>query len=87
MHPVKQLLIERNGMYCMLCGKKCEYHEIQMHHIRPKWVCKKEDGKIDNSYCNTSLVCSTCHCYIHSFNYYSKEYHYLMEQIIRNKNP
>jgi len=87
MHPIKWLLIQRNGMYCMLCGKHCEPFDIQMHHIKPKWVCKKEHGVIDNTYSNVSLVCTNCHCYIHSFDYRSKEYQDLMMQIESHKMP
>ena len=51
MHPIKELLIKRNGMYCMLCGKHCEYEDLEWHHKKPKWLCMKENGVIDNTFC------------------------------------
>lgn len=85
MHPIKELLIKRNGMYCMLCGKKCTYKQINWHHIKPKWYFRKRKQKIDNSYENTCLVCIPCHKYIHTFKYFSDEYQTLMVAIQSHK--
>ena len=83
MHPVKRLLIDRNGMYCMLCGRKCKYQELEWHHIKWKSVSLHRGEKIDNSYDNTCLLCLECHKYVHTFRYNSDEYHDLM-WVVRN---
>lgn len=85
MHPVKQLLIERNGCKCMLCGKEVPYEQINWHHIRPKWWFKKHNLPIDNSYENAALLCVSCHAEVHTHDYYSQEYGILMEKIYKNK--
>ena len=87
MHPVKELLIKRNGMYCMLCGKKCEYPDIEWHHIKWKSVTLRREGKIDNSYENGALLCTSCHHYVHTFSFYSDEYHDLMNVVRSHKAP
>ena len=87
MHPVKRLLIEKNGMYCMLCGRKCKYNEIEWHHIKPKHISLKRGEKIDNSYENTSLLCVTCHKYVHTFSYDSDEYQTMMVAVRSQKRP
>jgi len=87
MHPVKELLIERNGLYCMLCGRKCEYKEVEWHHIRWKSISKRHGEKVDNSYENTCLLCKDCHHYVHTFKYYSDEYNDLMWVIRSHKKP
>lgn len=85
MHPTKELLIKRNGMYCMLCGKKCEYKDIEWHHIKWKSVSLRHKEPIDNSYDNGALLCKNCHHYVHTFKYYSDEYHDLMWVIRSHK--
>jgi len=87
MHPVKELLIKRNGLYCMLCGKKCEYHDINWHHIKPKYVSIRKGEKVDNSYENGSLLCVDCHSYVHTFTWKDDEYHDLMRVIQSHKKP
>lgn len=87
MHPTKQLLIERNGMYCMLCGRKCTYRELNWHHITPKWVYHKKGIPVDNSYENGSLLCLDCHAYVHEFFYYSETYRLMMEDVKNHKKP
>lgn len=85
MHPTKELLIQRNGMYCMLCGKKCKYDELEWHHIKWKSISLKQGEKIDNSYDNGALLCIQCHHYVHTFRYKSEEYHNLMLAIRSHK--
>lgn len=87
MHPIKYMLIKRNGTYCMLCGKHCEYPDLEWHHIKPKWLCMKQSGRIDNSYSNGLLLCTSCHKYVHTFSYYSEEYHTLMVSAENHKAP
>jgi len=85
MHPTKQLLIERNGLKCMLCGQELPYKDIQWHHIKPKAVCKYLGEPIDDSYENGSLLCYDCHKLVHSIYYWDKKYGYLMRIIRKNK--
>lgn len=85
MHDTKALLIKRNGLRCMLCGKKVPYQQINWHHIKPKAVCKYYKEPIDNSYENGSLLCLDCHAFVHTFYYWSKEYHDLMDMIRQNR--
>ena len=87
MHPVKELLINRNGMYCMLCGKKCAYTEIEWHHIKWKSITRRREHKIDNSYDNGALLCAACHHYVHTFEYDSEEYRKLMSVVRSHKAP
>lgn len=87
MHPIKYLLIQRNGMYCMLCGKRCEYTDLEWHHKKWKCISLKENGTIDNSYANGLLLCTSCHKYVHTFSYYSEEYHNLMVSAEQHKKP
>lgn len=85
MHPVKQLLIERNGLKCMLCGREVRYEQINRHHIKPKAVCKYLKEEIDESYDNGALLCLECHAYVHTLSYWSKEYQDAMNKIRKNK--
>lgn len=85
MHPVKQLLIERNGLKCMLCGRSVPYAQINWHHMKPKAVSKYLGEPIDNSYENGCLLCLDCHALVHTFYYWSGEYQDLMDDIRRNK--
>lgn len=87
MHPTKYMLIERNGMYCMLCGKRCEYEDLEWHHKKPKKICLKQKGVVDNSYSNGLLLCTACHKYVHTFSYNSEKYHTLMESAEQHKRP
>ena len=87
MHETKSLLIKRNGLRCMLCGRKVKYNELNWHHIKPKSVCKQHKEPIDNSYENGALLCLNCHSYVHTLNYWSKEYKEAMEKIQANKKP
>lgn len=86
MHPIKRLLIERNGCKCMLCGREVPYELINWHHIRPKCWFKEQGLPIDNSYENGSLLCLDCHAYVHTLDYYDQEYGILMKKIYKNKN-
>ena len=85
MHVTKQLLIERNGLRCMLCGKEFKYNDLYWHHIKPKHVSLKRGEHIDNSYENGCLLCSDCHDYVHLFDWQDEEYKALMAQIKENK--
>ena len=87
MHPTKHLLIQKNGMYCMLCGKKCEYDDLHWHHKKLKSITLKERGMIDNSYDNGLLLCVNCHKYVHQFSYYSEMYRTLMVSAEQHKLP
>ena len=85
MHPTKAELIRKNGLRCMLCGKECDYQEINWHHIKPKAVCKYYHEEIDNTYENGSLLCLNCHALVHTYSYWSDEYQYYMDVIRQNK--
>ena len=85
MHPTKELLIKRNGMYCMLCGQKCEYNELEWHHIKWKSVSLRRGEKVDNSYENGAILCVACHHYVHTFSYWSKEYDIMMGVVRSHK--
>lgn len=87
MHETKALLIVKNGLRCMLCGKEVPYNQINWHHIKPKAVCKYYGEPIDNSYENGALLCLECHAFVHQFYYWGKEYPELMERIKQNKKP
>ena len=87
MHPTKQLLIEINGLKCMLCGRTVPYNQINWHHIKPKSVCKYLGEEIDNSYENGSLLCLDCHAFVHTLYYWSDEYQQTMSKIRTNKKP
>lgn len=69
----------------MLCGKIFPYEQLNWHHIRPKWVSKKLNQPIDNSYENAALLCVGCHALVHSFDYYDTRYGELMKQAMQNK--
>ena len=85
MHPTKELLIQNNGLRCMLCGKRVPYNCINWHHIIPKSECKWNNEPIDNSYENGSLLCLNCHAYVHTLDYSSQEYKKAMRIIRQNK--
>lgn len=85
MHPTKALLIERNGLRCMYCGRIVPYNQINWHHIKWKSICKYYHEEIDNSYENGALLCLDCHAFVHTFSYWSKEYQEAMDVIRRNK--
>ena len=87
MHETKALLIKRNGLRCMLCGRICDYNQINWHHIKPKAVSKYYNEPIDNSYENGSLLCLDCHAYVHTLYYWSDEYQKAMQKIRKNKKP
>lgn len=87
MHPTKQLLIEINGLKCMLCGRSVPYAQINWHHIKPKAVCKYLGEEVDNSYENGSLLCLDCHAFVHTLYYWSDEYQTYMKRIITNRKP
>jgi hypothetical protein len=59
----------------MICGKYFG-KEITHHHIKPKYA----DGTDD--YNNGSLLCTRCHCHIHKYEYNSKQYLQLTEEIL-----
>lgn len=86
MHETKAILILKNGLRCMLCGKEVDYHRINWHHIKPKSVCKSLGENIDNSYENGSLLCLDCHAYVHTLDYESDEYKCAMDVVRKNKN-
>lgn len=85
MHPTKQLLIERNGLRCMLCGKEFPYSQINWHHIKPKAVCKFQGLEVDDSYYNGALLCLNCHAHVHTLYYWSEEYSKTMDEIRKHK--
>ena len=85
MHPTKAELITKNGLRCMLCGKECEYKEINYHHIVPKYVYKLLKIPIDNSYANGSLLCLSCHSKVHEYLYWDDEYQKMMDLVEDNK--
>lgn len=87
MHDTKRILIERNGLKCMLCGKEVPYSQINWHHIRPKAVCKYYGEPIDNSYDNGALLCLDCHAYVHTIYYWNPLYEKVMQKIRKNKKP
>ena len=83
--PVKYAMIEKNGLRCMLCGKYFHYEQINFHHIKPKYASKREGKQPDDSYENGSLVCTSCHARIHSYDWKDKEYIAFMAIIRKNK--
>lgn len=87
MHETKALLIKKNGLKCMLCGREVAYHEINWHHIKPKAICRKRKEPIDNSYENGALLCLSCHSYVHTLFYWSEEYKEATRIILSNKKP
>ena len=87
MHETKAKLISKNGLKCMLCRQECKYRELQWHHIKWKSICKAEKIPIDNSYENGLLLCVCCHSYVHTLEYDSRTYKFLMEEAIKNREP
>lgn len=85
MHETKALLIEKNGLRCMLCGREMPYALINWHHIKPKSVCRQNNEPIDNSYENGALLCVECHSIVHSYAYGSDQYRLFMMEILANK--
>ena len=85
MHPTKELLIERNGLRCMLCGREFPYKFLNRHHIRPKEDCKRKHEPIDDSYENGAMLCLDCHALVHCYKYGSWCYERFMEIIKHNK--
>lgn len=85
MHETKALLIMRNGLYCMGCGRETKLKDLQMHHIVPKYVSKQRNEPPDDSYENNVLVCTRCHRTIHKYLYWDIEYQLLMELVEDNK--
>lgn len=84
MQQTKCDLILRYGTKCMLCGEDVGL-TIQWHHVTPKYYFKREGLEIDNSINNGSLLCPNCHTKIHKYQYGSKEYTKLTNEILRNK--
>lgn len=87
MHPTKELLIQKNGLYCMLCCKKCKYRDLEWHHIKWKSVSRNRREPIDNSYDNGALLCINCHRYVHTLRYNSAKYKDLMWVVRSHKKP
>lgn len=87
MHPTKQLLIERNGLRCMLCGREVSYREIEWHHIIPKSITKFFGLSQDDSYDNGALLCLKCHKKVHEYFWEDEEYKLMMEKIQDKKIP
>ena len=87
MHETKALLIKYNGLKCMYCGRVVPYQSINWHHIKPKSISKLQNEPIDNSYENGALLCLSCHAYVHTFDFYSKDYQAAMRVIRKNKKP
>ena len=85
MHETKALLIMRNGLKCMGCGKTVEYKDIQWHHLVPRYVFKINKQAPDDSYANSSLLCKRCHSTIHQYLYWDEEYQLLCDLIEDNK--
>ncbi|MBQ8299908.1 MAG: HNH endonuclease [Clostridia bacterium] len=85
MHATKALLILRNGLRCMGCGKVAEYKDIQWHHIKPKYASKANHEPVDDSYENGSLLCKRCHIEIHKYLWWDMEYQLLTDLIEDNK--
>lgn len=85
MHETKALLIMRNGLVCMGCGKETKLKDLQWHHIVPKYVSKLNKQPPDNSYENSSLLCKNCHIQIHKYLYWDIEYQMLTDLIEDNK--
>ena len=85
MHETKALLIVRNGLFCMACGKLVPYSEIQWHHLVPKYVSKTYKQPPDNSYENGSLLCKRCHVEIHKYLWWDEEFQMLTDLIEDNK--
>lgn len=86
MHNTKYELIKRNGLVCMLCGRECDYKMLEWHHIIPKHVCKEQHKPIDDSYENGSLLCLTCHTYVHLLEHDKQEYDNAMQIVKMHKN-
>lgn len=86
MHETKALLITRNGLKCMGCGKEVEYKNIHWHHIKPKYVSKANHEPVDNSYDNGALLCVQCHQEIHKYLWWDLEYQLLTDIIEDNKD-
>ena len=87
MHETKALLITKNGLRCMLCGKDVPYNQINRHHIKPKYISKMYGEVPDDSYANNCLVCVSCHAIIHQYDYFDEEYQEMMKIIEGNKAP
>jgi len=85
MHETKALLIVRNGLRCMGCGRTVEYKDIQWHHIKPRYVYKAEHVVPDDSYENGALLCKRCHVELHRYLWWDDEYQLLTEAILENK--
>lgn len=58
---IKRKLYAKTDGHCMMCGKKVEYRESQMHHVLPYWLFRElaEDER------NAQLLCRTCHSNCH----------------------
>ena len=85
MHPTKAKLIELNGMRCMACGRQCTRHELQWHHIVPKYVFRQNHLPIDNSYENGALLCVNCHIKVHEYLFWDDEYQLMMDLVEDHK--
>lgn len=57
---IRKQVYERDNWCCQVCGKHCEGHEIQAHHIE-EWRKTK-----DNSLGNLITLCNTCHARVHN---------------------
>ena len=55
----RQALYDRAGGKCEYCGRKIEYHEMQLHHVVPASM----NGT--NNPHNLMCLCSECHHLIH----------------------
>ena len=85
MHETKALLILRNGLRCMGCGRETKLKDLQWHHLVPKYVSKLNKQPPDDSYANSSILCKNCHIQIHKYLYWDEEYQLLCDLIEDNK--
>lgn len=85
MHKTKELLIVRNGLRCMGCGKIVEYKDLHWHHLKPKYVSKINHEPPDDSYENGSLLCRRCHIEIHKYLWWEDEFQVMTSIVEGNK--
>ena len=75
----KQVMKQKYGSFCMLCGCKKKMEELTFHHIKPRSLGGKDTIE------NGANLCRNCHDLIHKHDFFSIEYFDLTMQILNFK--
>lgn len=85
MKLTKELLLKRYGKKCMICGKNYPLKYLEWHHIKPRYLFKRNGKPPDDSIENSAILCANCHTMIHKYMWEDDEYQNLTKIILQNK--